>query len=111
MQPAVKLNDRHTREDDDHGGLGHLSVAAHPMSPHLWLMLPHGMEAHEIADRARLRGIAVAPASSFAVSRSSPSQAVRLSIGATSDARQVESALRTLASFIGDSRLGTTTVV
>ena len=92
-------------------GLGSLSVAAHPMSPHLWLTLPRGMEAHEIADRARLRGIAVAPASSFAVSRSSPSQAVRLSIGSTGDARQVESALRTLASFIGDSRLGTTTVV
>jgi DNA-binding transcriptional MocR family regulator len=92
-------------------GLGALSVAAHPMSPHLWLMLPEGMEAHELADRARLRGIAVAPASSFAVGRSSRSSAVRLSIGSTDDPRQVESALRTLTSFIGDSRLGTTTVV
>jgi DNA-binding transcriptional MocR family regulator len=92
-------------------GLGGLPVGGHPMSPHLWVTLPRGMQAHELADRARLRGIAVAPASSFAVSRSSPSHAVRLSIGAIADPRQLETALRTLASFIADSRLGTSTVV
>ena len=92
-------------------GLDGLKVHSHPMSPHLWIELPRGGNAHEIAERARMRGLSVLPSASFSPIRRAPVEAIRVSIGATSDARQVESALRTLAALVMDSRLGSGAVV
>jgi DNA-binding transcriptional MocR family regulator len=90
---------------------GTIALDAHAMSPHLWLTLPAGADAHEVADRARNRGIGVAPAPSFAAHRGAASNALRVSIGSTSDARQLESALRTVASLVTNPRLAMATVV
>jgi DNA-binding transcriptional MocR family regulator len=92
-------------------GLGEIQVAAHPMSPHLWIEMPHGLDAHDVADRARLRGIGVAPASAFTADHNRTGGAMRVSIGATDDAKQLESALRLIASLVSHPRLSTATVV
>ena len=85
--------------------------AAHPMSPHLWISLDGALDAHELASRARLRGIVVAPASAFAIDRTSHPNAMRVSIGATADTKALESALRTVASLIDNPRMGSGAVV
>lgn len=91
--------------------LGSIRVAAHPMSPHIWIEMPRGLDAHDIADRARLRGVAVAPASAFSPDHKRTGGAIRVSLGATSDAKQLESALRLIASLLSHPRLSTATVV
>lgn len=88
-----------------------LGVAAHAMSPHLWIALPRGTDAHEITERARARGIAVLPSATFSPDRRPRLEAIRVSIGATDDARRVESAVRTIASLVRDTRLGGGAVV
>ena len=81
------------------------------MSPDLWIELPHGVDAHDVADRARLRGVGIAPGSAFGIDRGSAVGALRISIGATGDAKQLESALRLVASLITHRRMTTATVV
>jgi DNA-binding transcriptional MocR family regulator len=88
-----------------------IRVAAHPMSPHLWIELPRGVDAHDVADRARLRGVGIAPGSAFGIDRGSAVAALRISIGATRDAKQLESALRLVASLLTHPRMTTATVV
>lgn len=83
----------------------------HPMSPHLWVQLPVGADAQRITDRARQRGIEIGPASSFAPDGITSRNAVRISIGPTTDAVRLENALRTIASLIAEPRLGMTMVV
>ncbi len=92
-------------------GLGSMEPRAHAMSPHLWIELPRGVDSQELAERARSRGLGVAAAASFSPARKPSIEAVRISLGATANAGQVESAMRTLASLMGDSRLGSTVVV
>ncbi|MGZ4777722.1 MAG: aminotransferase-like domain-containing protein [Thermoanaerobaculia bacterium] len=91
--------------------LGPSAITAHPMSPHFFLTIPNSLDAHELADRARMRGIAVAPGSAFAIDRSTPPNAIRISLGAVSDAKQLESAIRTIASLIENPRMGSGAVV
>ena len=92
-------------------GLGSLEPKAHAMSPHLWIELPRGVDARELAERARLRGVGLAAGPSFSPDRKSSIEAVRVSLGATAHASEVESAMRTTASLIRDSRLGSAVVV
>jgi DNA-binding transcriptional MocR family regulator len=88
-----------------------IRITAHEMSPHLWIPLPKGVDAHDVADRARLRGVGVAPGSAFSADRNVATAAIRVSIGPTPDAKQLESALRLVASLIAHPRLATATVV
>ncbi|HEX7421853.1 MAG TPA: hypothetical protein VF505_18355 [Thermoanaerobaculia bacterium] len=81
------------------------------MSPHLWIEMPRGLDAHDVADRARLRGVGVAPASAFTADHNRTGGAMRVSIGAITDAKQLESALRLIASLVSHPRLSTATVV
>jgi len=83
----------------------------HPMSPHLWVQLPVGSDAQRITDRARQRGIEIGPATSFAPDGITTRNAIRISIGPTSDAVRLENALRTIASLIAEPRMGMTMVV
>ena len=82
-----------------------VSIEGHQMSPHLWLRLPAHCDARELSDRTRQRGIDIAPAAAFALTRSNLPSAVRISIGATKDGRQLEKALRTIASLATDTRM------
>jgi DNA-binding transcriptional MocR family regulator len=90
---------------------GESELAGHAMSPHLWVQMVAGIDARDIADRARQRGIGIAPAPAFAVDRVARAEAVRISVGATSDTKQLEMALRTLASLMTNQRLATGTIV
>jgi DNA-binding transcriptional MocR family regulator len=87
------------------------TIHGHPMTPHLWITLPDDCDARELSDRVRQRGLAVSHASAFAVDRSSSGNGIRISIAATSDSKQLETALRTLGALVNDPRLGVATVV
>jgi DNA-binding transcriptional MocR family regulator len=91
--------------------LGDHDIRGAEGSPHIWLQLPKALDVRELADRARNRGISIAPASAFAVDRSTAPNAARISIASTTDAKQLESALRTLATLADDARFSTATVV
>lgn len=84
--------------------LGTLTTRAHRESPHLWLELPRDVDARELADRARMRGIGISASSAFAIQSSGAPNAVRVSLGAARDARQLESAIRTIATLAADPR-------
>jgi DNA-binding transcriptional MocR family regulator len=88
-----------------------MSYSGHESSPHLWLMLDAFCDARELADRARQRGVGIAPSSAFGFDRRTLPNAVRISIGATPDARQLERSLRTVASLAQDTRLSTASTV
>ncbi|HEU4522115.1 MAG TPA: PLP-dependent aminotransferase family protein [Thermoanaerobaculia bacterium] len=88
-----------------------LDVRSHAESPHLWIELPPGVDAHEVAERARARGVAVLPSATFSPDRRPRVEAVRISIGAADDARQIETAVRTLAGLVTDGRLAVGVVV
>jgi DNA-binding transcriptional MocR family regulator len=103
----VIITNRHAAER----ALGTSRIDAHPMSPHLWISLEGSIDVHELANRARLRGINIAPASAFAIDRSAHANAMRISIGATTDTKALESALRTVASLIDNPRMSAGLVV
>lgn len=91
--------------------LAGFDIAAHEMSPHIWIELPRGVDAHDLADRARLRGVGVAPVSAFAVDHQHNRDAIRISIGATPSAKQLESSLRIVASLIEHPTMSAATTV
>lgn len=85
--------------------LGDMTYDSHPSSPHLWLHLPDTTDCRELADRTRQRGVGIAPSSVFAFDRRDLPNAVRISVGATSDAKHLERALRVIASLAQDTRM------
>ena len=91
--------------------LGETCIGSHPMSPHIWMRLAKGVDAHEVADRARSRGIQVLPSPAFSPLRGALPNAVRISLGATADARALENALRTISSLAATRCLASPTVV
>ena len=99
---AIVTNNRRAAER----ALDGLTMHSHAESPHLWIQLPRGVDAHEVAERARARGIAVLPSATFSPDRRPRVEAIRITIGSIDDARRIESAVRTLASLVVDGRLG-----
>jgi DNA-binding transcriptional MocR family regulator len=67
---------------------------------HLWLELPAPWRARDFADRARARGVLVNPADLFMAGRSPAPHAVRLTLGAARDRRQLEKGLAILAEML-----------
>jgi len=61
-------------------------------------------------DRTRLRGVQVAPASAFSAGTTTAA-AMRISLGAIADAKQLETAIRLVASLVSHPRLTTATTV
>lgn len=78
--------------------LGRHAGSADERSPHLWLPLPHHWTSESFAAAARARGVSVATAAQFAMTKDVPN-AIRISIGAPSSPGELEAALRTLASL------------
>src|SRR5206468_2887775 len=72
---------------------------AAPESYHLWLPLPPPWSAAEFVARARARGIALAPAESFAVGADVPA-AVRVSLSGPRDLRELERAMGIVAGLL-----------
>jgi DNA-binding transcriptional MocR family regulator len=73
-------------------------------SPHAYLQLPDAWSAQELAHESSRRGFPVAPASAFMLDRRNPPNAVRLSLGVTTDTAEMETALRTIAAIAEDTR-------
>lgn len=83
---------------------GEALAGTHASSPHAWLQLPDAWSAQELAHESASRGFPVAPASVFAIDRKNTPNAVRLSLGVTTDAGEMESALRTISAIATDAR-------
>ena len=77
---------------DWHGG---------PYCPHVWLNLQR-RRADELAERARARGVAIVPRSVFAIARMAGPEAVRISIGAAANRKQLALGLAILTSMLAD---------
>ncbi|OKH86837.1 PLP-dependent aminotransferase family protein [Thalassospira sp. TSL5-1] len=69
---------------------------ANPNGHHIWLELPTHWSADNFARQAELAGVAVVPASAFAIGRSN-ANAVRISLGVSPDRETLTGGLRRLA--------------
>lgn len=69
---------------------------ANPRGHHIWLELPSHWQADDFARQAELAGVAVVPASAFAIGQSSVN-AVRVSLGVSPDRETLAGGLRLLA--------------
>jgi DNA-binding transcriptional MocR family regulator len=76
-------------------------VRGDPRAFHLWLSLPSHWSGERYAAAAARNGVAVSPASAFAVGTSTPENGVRLALGSPPFAR-LDSALRTLRRLVLD---------
>ena len=74
-------------------------LRAHPAGHHAWLTLPEGWTADRFAAAAAASGVAVVPASAFAVGSTGPN-AVRLSLGAAADRIALVSGLKRIAALL-----------
>lgn len=79
--------------------LSGLSIRAHPNSYFLLLDLPERIRAATLVDEAAAKGIAVAPASAFAVADAHAPNAVRIGLANVS-LRNLDSALRSIADML-----------
>ena len=80
--------------------LGDIEHFTHPSSLHVWLPLPQGWGVDQLVTHARLRGVAVAPASAFAVNPSTNPQAVRISVGSPRSGEDLRRGLEAIASLV-----------
>jgi DNA-binding transcriptional MocR family regulator len=76
------------------------ALQGHPDAYHLWLTLPRPWRADSYAEAARRAGVAVTPASAFAVGRAAVPEAVRLCLGAAADKDVLAGALRVVAGLL-----------
>ena len=73
-----------------------------PRSMHAWLRLPEPWRAGDFALQARQRGVAVAPAESFAADRAATPHAVRLCLGGAHDRDTLVAALAVLQELLSE---------
>ncbi|MCJ2053335.1 PLP-dependent aminotransferase family protein [Methylobacterium sp. J-070] len=103
---AVKRRDATARQIIAREALADLRIVGDPHAYHLWLELPETWRAEAYAAAALRQGIALLPASSFAVTPGHAPNAVRLALAAPSreDLDQALRRLRRLA-FAGDDQV------
>lgn len=65
--------------------LNGLTYHSHPQSLHIWLPLSAEQNEESFVSQARLRGVAIAPGTSFRTSEQGATPAVRISLGSTSE--------------------------
>ena len=78
--------------------LAGLPYYTHPQSLHVWLPLPEGHTEDGFVSQARLRGVAIAPGSSFRTADQGWQPAVRISLGSTTE-QELRTGLGILASL------------
>jgi DNA-binding transcriptional MocR family regulator len=76
------------------------TVQGHPDAYHLWLDVPRPWRADTYAEAARRAGVAITPASAFAVGRGATPEAVRICLGAAADKDVLGAALGVLAGLL-----------
>ena len=93
---TAKRADATARQHAAREALAGLDVRGDPRAFHLWLSLPSHWSAERYAAAAARNGVAVSPASAFAVGTSTPENGVRLALGSPPFAR-LDSALPDIA--------------
>ncbi|CAA2139467.1 PLP-dependent aminotransferase family protein [Methylobacterium bullatum] len=91
----AKRADAAARQSAAREALSGLDVRGDPRAFHLWLSLPPHWTAERYAGAAARNGVAVSPASAFAVDPATPENGVRLALGSPPFER-LETALQTL---------------
>ncbi|WP_018044241.1 PLP-dependent aminotransferase family protein [Methylobacterium sp. 88A] len=91
----AKRTDAAARQSAAREALSGLDVRGDPRAFHLWLSLPPHWTAERYAGAAARNGVAVSPASAFAVDPAVPENGVRLALGSPPFER-LETALQTL---------------
>src|SRR5207244_4045338 len=72
----------------------------HRAAYHLWLPLPRPWSGEGFAEAARRSGVAVSPASAFAIARGAVPDAVRVCLGAARGRGELEHGLRILGGLL-----------
>lgn len=72
-------------------------------SMHLWLPLPDPRHAHDIVQSARVRGVLLSPAATFAVERSGVPHALRICLMGPANREQLERGLTVIAELLNES--------
>ncbi|MEC9411213.1 MAG: PLP-dependent aminotransferase family protein [Pseudomonadota bacterium] len=85
-------------------------ISSHPASPHLWLRMPHGYKALDFAEQASRIGVSIVPSTAFVMFRSR-SQAVRISLGASSDYESLKQGLALLSDLYRPGLIRSKTIV
>ncbi|KQP08357.1 PLP-dependent aminotransferase family protein [Methylobacterium sp. Leaf93] len=91
----AKRADAAARQSAAREALSGLDVRGDPRAFHLWLSLPPHWTAERYAGAAARNGVAVSPASAFAIDPATPENGVRLALGSPPFER-LETALQTL---------------
>lgn len=79
--------------------LADIPFRAHPQSLHLWLPLRPGQNEDMFVSQARQRGVAIAPGTAFRIGEGPWPQAVRISVGSTSES-ELRAGLGAIASLM-----------
>jgi DNA-binding transcriptional MocR family regulator len=82
--------------------LGGKRYLAGPTSYHLWLPLPAPWRTTEFVEAAREKGVAIDPASAFAVDRARAPHAVRVSLSAAAGHDRLRRGLQVLAEILAE---------
>jgi DNA-binding transcriptional MocR family regulator len=82
--------------------LGAHAYRAQPTSYHLWLPLPAPWRTSEFIETVRERGVAIDPATAFAVEPARAPHAVRVSLSAAADHDRLRRGLQVLAATLGE---------
>ncbi len=82
--------------------LGARAYRAQPTSYHLWLPLPPPWRAAEFIETVRERGVAIDPATAFAVDRARAPHAVRVSLSAAAGHDRLRRGLQIVADTLGE---------
>ncbi|HSK39492.1 MAG TPA: aminotransferase class I/II-fold pyridoxal phosphate-dependent enzyme, partial [Arenibaculum sp.] len=93
----TEISRRQTIVDRFLDGYGH---HRHPQGLNVWLPLPAHWRGNDFVAQARQMGVAVTSAEPFSVGRQAPPHAVRISIGAAADRRQLEKGLRQIREIL-----------
>jgi DNA-binding transcriptional MocR family regulator len=76
----------------------------HPSSYHIWLILPEGWTSEKFAIETQMRGVTVASGEIFAAERKPRMNAVRLSLGSTSNRNHLRNGLEIIMDILSGSR-------
>jgi DNA-binding transcriptional MocR family regulator len=79
------------------------ATGSHPMSPHIWIPLPHLWKTSEFVACAEERGISVTPGDDFAIARSAVEPAIRVCIGALPGRSELVGAATVLADLLANA--------
>lgn len=79
--------------------------------PHVWVPLPDPWRTAELTSRLIAKGVRVAPAEAFVVSRSSAPPAIRISLSAARDRESLRRALTVIAETLAGDPVGESTIL